>query len=164
VVHRHYLGNEFEVRFRIVVNQQCWKGLRSVYLLRDTGDKMLKNLVTLLAMGSMLLLLGCCHQETLATIHSPDKSMTATVSIRDCGATTSEYTSVTLKSNHGWSRLKRTVFSTKYENQVNVRWEGNSELIISCRGCKPDEVRAQETTFSSVNIACRFGVAALKEE
>jgi len=121
------------------------------------------KLTTLFLTGSMLFLFGCCGEETLERFESLDKSMLATVSVRDCGATTSEYTGVSLKSRHFWSQ-EETIFSTKYDTRLEVRWNSNSELIISCRGCKQEEIRIQKTKLGSVNIAYSLGVAALKGE
>lgn len=127
----------------------------------SNGSPMLNKAFTILATASLLVASGCCKEETLAKVDSPDNAVSASVSIRDCGATTVEHTGVTLKSNSSWFGAKETVFVTKYDHPVELRWKSNSELVVYCPGCKPDEVHLRKTKARNVNVDYKFGVAGL---
>ena len=122
---------------------------------------MLNKTVILLVVMSVLGLSGCCKDETVTQMDSPNKAFLAVLFVRDCGATDVEHTLITLKSNSSWLGTKETIFVTKYDHQPKMRWKSDSELVVYCPGCKPEEVRLQKTKFRSVTIDYKFGVAGL---
>ena len=122
---------------------------------------MLNKAATLLVTVSILVLSGCCKEETLAKVDSPDKTVSAALTIRDCGATTAEHAGITLKSNTNWFGSEEAIFVTKYNSHIEMRWRSNSELMVFCAGCKPEDVRLQKTKFHTVTVDYKFGVAGL---
>jgi hypothetical protein len=124
-------------------------------------NDMVNKAATLLVTASMLVVSACCKEETLNKVDSPDKSFSAVLSIRDCGATTVEYTGLTLKSNRSWFGSEEAIFATKYDHGVELRWKNNSELVVYCPGCKAEEVSLQKTKFQTVSVDYKFGVAGL---
>jgi len=93
---------------------------------------MRKKAVALLSTALVLVLSGCCNEETLAKTDSPGKSVAAVLCVRDCGATTVEHTSITLKNNDGWFGAKKTIFVTKYDQRVEMQEQFRTSGLLSC--------------------------------
>jgi hypothetical protein len=92
------------------------------------------NMTLLVAFATIL---GCnlCKEEIWQQLPSPDGKWTATVVMRNCGATTSEVVSVNLHSSNS-KRLDagNYVLVVKHGNP-GVGWKANGTLKIDCPDC-----------------------------
>jgi hypothetical protein len=117
--------------------------------------------IAFLAVPALTWLLGCsplCNDTPGGQARSPDNMIDAITTFRDCGATTSEYTRVTLQpspTNH--IDIKQIIFTTRYRHEVNLVWKGESELTISCPTCTTKDVDLQIVKFRSVEVTYVLG-------
>ncbi len=95
------------------------------------------NVIRLLLLTLVILpLLGCidlCGNEILQEVHSPDKSVVASIIKRDCGATTPYVTAVLLRmagEELDVEDVSAWVFTIHSESEVSVEWQGDSKLKI----------------------------------
>ena len=84
---------------------------------------------------SALLLTGClCKDTEEGLVASPNGRYVARLYVRDCGATTSPYTHVVLRSS-GAHLLGPNdndfVFTVKYDPVIKIQWKDDSHLAIS---------------------------------
>jgi hypothetical protein len=84
---------------------------------------------------------------------SPDGKMVATLFQRDCGATTSVASIVSLRKNGEKFKDKKSrwVFVYAGVNQVFFRWVGNASLQIAYTG---GDVFKKELNMEGVSIVC----------
>ena len=117
--------------------------------------------IAFLAVPALTWLLRCsplCNDTPAGQARSPDNMIDAITTFRDCGATTSEYTRVTLQpspTNH--IDVKQIIFTTRYRHEVNLVWKGESELTISCPTCTTKDVDLQIVKFRSVEVTYVLG-------
>jgi uncharacterized protein DUF5412 len=101
---------------------------------------------------------GCnlCKDEILEKTTSPDGKWTATTLRRDCGATTSEYTSVNLQdAKKKQLDSQNEVFVTKYGHRLHIAWQSNNSLIIDCENCTADQVKKKVEKVGQIQITYR---------
>jgi hypothetical protein len=113
-----------------------------------------------LACSSLLALLafsaGCslCKDEVITEAHSPDNLRTAAVFYRNCGATTSEYGHVVVRpTSKTSSEVEHTVFTARYEHAIGISWKSPSELLVTCRTCKSEQIIFQVTKVGTLKIS-----------
>jgi hypothetical protein len=120
-----------------------------------------KMLIAVLAVPALTWLLGCsslCNDTLGGQARSPGNMIDAITTFRDCGATTPEYTRVTLQpspTNH--SDIIQIIFTTRNHHEVNLMWKGESELTISCPTCVTKDVELQIVKFRSVEVTYVLG-------
>lgn len=117
---------------------------------------------TLLLLATVGCLFGCsmCADKPGPQANSPDKLLAVTT-YRDCGATTSEYTKVTLKPSADNHRdVTQIIFTVRYHHDISLYWKDSSELIVSCKTCVSKDIELQTTKFRSVTITYVLGPAA----
>jgi|KBSMisStandDraft_5_1062788.scaffolds.fasta_scaffold247993_2 hypothetical protein len=119
-----------------------------------------KKSIALLATALPIVLLGCSLCEETPGEHalSPDKSIDAIAIYRDCGATTSEYTSVILQPTPGnHADIKQTILEARYHHEVELSWRSPSELTITCRTCSSKDIGLEIVKFRAVEITYVLG-------
>jgi hypothetical protein len=121
----------------------------------------LRDLIVGPAALALTCLLGCsplCTDSQGGQARSPDNMLDAIASYRDCGATTPEYTRITLQpapGNH--SDIKQIIFSSRNRHEVVMSWEGGSELTVRCQTCSSNDIELQTVKFRSVAVTYLFG-------
>jgi hypothetical protein len=96
-----------------------------------------KTNVDLSLLAALWVLLGCnlCKEKVWQQLLSPDGKWTATVVMRDCGATTSELVSVNVHpTNEKRFDAKGTVLVLKH-GSPGIGWKDNATLEIDCPDC-----------------------------
>ena len=117
--------------------------------------------IAVLALSTLTWLIGCsslCKDTPGGQARSPDNMIDAIATFRECGATTSDYTRVTLQpspANH--NDIEQIVFTTRYHHEVELKWIGVSELTISCPTCAAKDVELQIVKFRSVEVTYVLG-------
>ena len=97
-------------------------------------------------------ILGCnlCKEEIWKQSSSPDGKWTATVVMRDCGATTSEVVSVNLHpANSKRLDAGNNVLVVKRESP-GVSWKDNGTLELDCPDC---DVISSVNQLGSIEIS-----------
>lgn len=88
-----------------------------------------------------------CSNDVVKTVNSPDKSWSAVIFIRACGATTSDsYQLSILEEGEELSNSKGNIFISQGEFEVN--WSNNNKLQVTYSS----EVYKQKTQFQDVEI------------
>jgi hypothetical protein len=82
-----------------------------------------------------MLFSGClnpCDDELKSELASPDGKYIAGVFVRGCGATTSNFTHVMLRSQRFFSSYRddNIVFTVKYDPEVKLHWKDLTHLMI----------------------------------
>lgn len=96
---------------------------------------------------------GCsCHKEVITKLTSSDGSHTVTVLAKDCGATTPEYTSVTVRPGPGNSS-DQVVFAVRYPQRIQVSWKSTSELVVRCDSCREEEITFQLVKIGNLKVS-----------
>lgn len=122
-----------------------------------------RDLIAGLAAAALTCLLGCsplCTDTQGEQARSPDNMLDAITTYRDCGATTPEYTRITLQpvsGNH--SDITQIVFSSRNHHEVALSWEGASELTVKCQTCSSKDIELQIVKFRSVVVTYLLGPA-----
>ena len=122
-----------------------------------------KGLLAGFTAAALTCLFGCsplCGDTSGGQARSPDNMLDAITTYRDCGATTPEYTRVTLQpapGNH--YDINQIVFTTRNHHEVGLLWKGASELTIKCPTCQPRDIELQIVKFRSVVITYEPGPA-----
>jgi hypothetical protein len=97
--------------------------------------------------------LGCsCREEVISTASSPDGLHTAAVLSKDCGAATSEYTSVTVRPGLGSSGAQ-VVFAARYPQRIGLSWKSPSELVVRCDSCRDEQITFQLLREGTLRIS-----------
>ncbi len=102
------------------------------------------------------ILTGCnpCSDEVLSEVHSPDGVMTATLFIRDCGATTDFSSIVSIhRKGRGFRSEDDRVFVAKGRHDFDITWTGPNALMIRCGNCAPKEVFRQTAKLGKIDIS-----------
>jgi hypothetical protein len=119
------------------------------------------RLIAVLAVPTLTWFIGCsslCNDTLGGQARSPDNMVDAITTFRDCGATTPEYTRVTLQpspANH--NDIKQIIFTTRNHHEVDLKWKGASDLTISCPTCATRDVELQIVKFRSVEVTYALG-------
>src|ERR1700730_19405248 len=111
-------------------------------------------LLSVLASIAMLLG-GCspCADEVTWRKPSPDSKLTATVFLRDCGATTKPVSWVTVHPSAGrYDKEKDIALTADRGQKIEVTWTDNSNLSIRCLTCQRSEVHAQRMKVGLVSV------------
>ena len=77
---------------------------------------------------------GLCGEQVLSRTRSPDGRAEVTVLVRDCGATTSEFSLIEIREIRWWQRPV-VIASAKYAQTVRVKWIDSVHLQIKCETC-----------------------------
>lgn len=111
----------------------------------------MKALIVVIA----LLLSGCglCGEHVSQVLLSPDGIAVASVVVRDCGATTSEYSHVRLRDRRSWFGLSETtVLITKYRQDMTLSWKDHNHLSIVCPSCNGKTLLESKKQWHGVEI------------
>jgi len=85
---------------------------------------------------------------------SPDKLHTAIASYRNCGATTSDFTRVTVKpSSKRVNEIEQVVFAARLEHRIDLSWRNSSELTIVCDDCPDEQITFQVSKMGALKIS-----------
>jgi hypothetical protein len=101
------------------------------------------------------LLVGCslCGDENVLNVPAPDRKLTASTFVRNCGATADYSTWVTL---HGpsdkFNRSEDLVFTAKGDHSIELTWKDAEHLVVDCRNCNEDEVVLRTTKRWNIEI------------
>jgi hypothetical protein len=112
------------------------------------GSKRIGGVVALL-----LFIAGCCDQETLARVPSPDGKLVASVVVDNCGGLEPYYLRVDLKRSgaivgpFGLGRV--TVLDQEGADWAGLEWVGPRELLIRVQRAK---VRTRLERWEDVTI------------
>ena len=122
----------------------------------------MKRLVLLSAAWLSLLALsacGVCSDQVLSESSPDGGGVTATVFVRNCGATTDFSTIVSLHgSKDGFRSDRDVVFVVKGRPEVKATWDGPRTLAITCPGCLRANIYRQVTAVADMDII--YAVAA----
>lgn len=125
----------------------------------------LRGLIAGLAALALTCLLGCsplCTDSQGGQARSPDNMLDAIATYRDCGATTPEYTRITLQPVSGNHRdITQLIFSSRNHHEVVLSWAGASELTVRCQSCSSNDIDLQIVKFRSVMVTYLFGPASV---
>ena len=91
------------------------------------------GIVFVAAIGLSIYFDPMCHDELLSTVVSPNRSMAASVFLRDCGATTHEYTHVVIHKAAKSFASGEFIAGADYERPMELTWTSDSDLLIHCR-------------------------------
>lgn len=122
-----------------------------------------KRLIVILTLLPPTWLLGCsplCNETPGGQSRSPDSQMDAITTFRDCGATTPEYTQVTLQpspANH--TDIKQVIFTARNHHEVSLGWKSASELTVSCPTCTGRDIELEIVKFRSVEVTYVLGLS-----
>lgn len=104
------------------------------------------RLLLLIAIALLALVLACnsplstnCEDYDVQEVDSPDGRHVARSSYRDCGATTSGISSVTVRRVNQSEADARTAFSVKRRHSLFMIWESDAVLSVECLDCAPSE-------------------------
>jgi hypothetical protein len=93
-----------------------------------------------------------CGDDIKGEVFSPDGKYVATVYIRDCGATTSDNTTVNIReTNEKFDGGEGRVMSVEGEFPVAITWPDSSTLQIKCDLC-PEEDMHVDRTWKDIQI------------
>jgi hypothetical protein len=107
----------------------------------------------LLLVGS----LGCnpCKDVVLDRLPSPNGKWVATKVTRDCGGLGGEYVGVSIHDpSDDTTKRKDFVFLVKVRGPINMSWQGNERIVISC-DCPDSNIKEKHTRLKSVEILYR---------
>jgi len=96
-----------------------------------------------------------CDNRVIKDLKSPDGKYSATVFERDCGATTSYVTVVSVRdssSKFKGDRVDDFVFTMKGRPQIDIRWEDGRHLVIK-RPTKNDDIFKELRSWKEVRIS-----------
>ena len=102
-----------------------------------------------------------CADETISEFASPDGTYVAHAYVRDCGATTSFVTHVTLHHDSwffGDSEL--LIFVAERRPDLTMTWKDDSTLEIACAECdsEKNQIFKQEFRWKNATISYEVGV------
>lgn len=109
-----------------------------------------------------VLLPAClCSDEVVSEVTSPDGVLTATIVVRDCGATTDFTSIVNLHKRGEASDDKRgIVFVAKGRQRVFATWRNDKLLSITCESCAPTEISYEASAWGDIEILSAPGSPA----
>ena len=106
--------------------------------------------------GLLVFLVGCsvCKDEVIRKLGSPDKLHIAIASNRNCGATTSDFTRVTVEpSSKRTNEIEQVVFTARLEHRIDLSWRDASELLIECDDCTDEQITFQVSKMGALKIS-----------
>jgi hypothetical protein len=96
------------------------------------------------------LLTGTCNDQIYSQSHAPNQEFSATVLYRDCGATTSFSTIVTLKKRTEENNFEQDkIFVIAGKNDISLKWRRNNSLKIRYN---LDEIFLKATQAKGISI------------
>lgn len=103
---------------------------------------------------AMVFLAGCggCSDDVIASKPSRDGSVTASLFVRNCGATTDFSTIVSIHASDSGSDDGDIVFVAKGRGGVDLSWSGDRVLQVRCRGCNDQNVFRKVDKLRDVDI------------
>lgn len=116
-------------------------------------------ILSIIVVSVALSVAGCspCADEVIWRRLSPDAKLTATVFLRDCGATTKPVSWVTVHpSAERYDKEKDIALTADRVQKIEVTWTDNSNLSIRCLTCQRSEVHAQRTKVGLVSVHYQF--------
>jgi hypothetical protein len=125
--------------------------------------KLISAVVPLL---SIITSLGCtvCNDSVMVMRDSPDKTTTAKVCLRNCGATTdyATYLRLSRRGPLGLVLKETTIAIIDQKVQLVPHWKSNRDLFVKCLNCKyPPRLLQLETRWESVSITYLLGDASI---
>src|SRR5262245_21438591 len=108
----------------------------------------------------MLLFSGCglCGQSVAYSSVAPNNRVVATVLVQNCGATTPYFTLVEIRRRYRWLGFEETtIFSAKYDQDIQLIWTGSNRLMINCRTCSGESDAKFKTQWKEVEIQVVLG-------
>ncbi len=102
---------------------------------------------------------GClCSDQVTSEATSPDGMLTATVFVRNCGATTDFVSKVSLHPKlEGFKDERTLVFVAHGGQPISASWKGPRSLTVECTGCARPDVSYQVTTVGDIDILYLLG-------
>jgi len=100
--------------------------------------------------------IGCdvCSDRVVREVKSPDKVLTATWYVKNCGATTDFSTVVSLhKAGSSFKDDSDIVFVAKGRGELRLAWNNSHQLSIQCVACQRTDVFKEVTKFADIDIA-----------
>lgn len=114
-------------------------------------------IIPALLMGGCMPIFSDCADTVAATAQSPDGEFVASVVMRDCGATTTEATSVFIKSTkpapQNADGRGEPVFVFQGDHAVGIEWQDGA-LTISAYVAR-DDVFLKKPAWNKLNILYR---------
>jgi len=94
-----------------------------------------------------------CRNETNLEVNSPDSTYVASVSERDCGATTDFSTIVSIRKT-GIQIVgdEGIIFLVKGESKIRLSWITDRKLQIDCPDCSTNHTFRKEKNWNDVQI------------
>jgi hypothetical protein len=131
------------------------RAIRGAVIL-SIGIAFLGAVVYFIIFGSM----AKCSDEKKLQLASNDGQYIATLSERNCGATTDFATVVTLREKQFWFFSKTTdmFFAEGRHSNAGVRWVGRRALQVSCLDCDGSRLIRRERQWRDVSVT--YEVAA----
>ena len=110
-----------------------------------------------LVMPFCIVLSGCvglCKDTWRSEVTSPDGTYAASVFVRDCGATTPQYTHVVLKPRSFLSSYRddNIAFSVKNDPAVGLRWTDQTHLMIGYEDNSKTDVTFRVESWRGIRI------------
>ncbi len=101
--------------------------------------------------------LSLCKDTWQPEVTSPDGKYAASVFVRDCGATTSEYTHVVLRPTSFLSSYRddNVVFSVKNDPAVGLQWTDPTHLMIDYENQSKTNVIFRAESWRGIQITMR---------
>jgi hypothetical protein len=101
------------------------------------------------------LLIGCnpCSSEILEQTSSPNKQWTAETIMRDCGATTAETITVSIRSLNDKADSRKDIFTVKHGYAISTVWQDSEHLKISCRECIAKDVLYRDSAAGPILVS-----------
>jgi len=96
--------------------------------------------------------LTTCEDAIRGEVRSSGDKFTAVWSVRNCGATTDYSSLVTVTRPGASTDGADVVFVVKGEPEIQLTWQDDTVLRISCDGCNKDEVFKQSSAWRDVSI------------
>ncbi len=103
----------------------------------------------------LALLVGCnvCSDDVKNEADSPNGAITATWSLRDCGATTDFSSIISVhKRSEGKRSDSQVVFIAKGPKQLYLKWESPGRLLVECMDCEKADIFKQVTSIDNITI------------
>jgi hypothetical protein len=96
---------------------------------------------------------GLCNNEVLVQQPSTDRKLTATVFVRNCGATTDYSTIVSVHRSEGsFDKSTDFVFVANGRHSLAAVWQSPRLLRIECPGCSERDIFKQVLRDAGVDI------------
>ena len=102
-----------------------------------------------------MILTGCklCHEEIWGSSTSPDGKWTATIIMRDCGATTDEVVSLNVhRAGDTEYKAENNAIVINHGYAPGPLWQGTDILLVACQGCTRKDVISTAAQVGPIRI------------